>query len=346
MNDKDAQFTLRNYFLLVALEGLISLAFIFSLPKDPDSNWIFGYSPFRLFLITIAFTTVILFFLLSYKSSRNVKWASNWFQKVTAFLQDEKICTSVIGFLLVFFLLGVWLLISVYPLSTYRTPAHQLGTIETIYAYALRLTPFVFWSTAVSLQTNIFVHLYGFGSKEKYYRVFSVIAFFIVPFLLVFFFIVNTIDQNYYKFITNEDNFVEWLTIVCLVLAGIFSLLIAAQIKNRSDPRFWFFMIFAFVCVLSVLEEISWGQRIFDIQSPQFFLENSDQQEINIHNVIQEWFSFQTKNVAAWISFVYGVIFPLITLKSKCPRFFRSSRCANSVLDFSAKLFVICNINE
>ena len=33
-------------------------------------------------------------------------------------------------------------------------------------------------------------------------------------------------------------------------------------------------------------EEISWGQRIFNIQSGDFFLENNKQAETNLHNLI------------------------------------------------------------
>ena len=32
-------------------------------------------------------------------------------------------------------------------------------------------------------------------------------------------------------------------------------------------------------------EEISWGQRIFQIKSPSFFLQNNSQGEINLHNL-------------------------------------------------------------
>jgi hypothetical protein len=69
--------------------------------------------------------------------------------------------------------------------------------------------------------------------------------------------------------------------------------------------------------ILFALEEISWGQRVFGIESTKFFLENSDQQEINVHNVINEWFSIRTKHVAAFVLFAYGAVFPLTAINHR-----------------------------
>lgn len=62
---------------------------------------------------------------------------------------------------------------------------------------------------------------------------------------------------------------------------------------------------------------------MLEIESPQFFLENSDQQEINIHNVIQKWSDIKTKHVAGFILFVYGFIFPFFTKNDKIKIFFK-----------------------
>jgi hypothetical protein len=49
------------------------------------------------------------------------------------------------------------------------------------------------------------------------------------------------------------------------------------QIKDGSNRRFWFCFSITLACVVLALEEMSWGERIFKIQSPKIFLENSDQ---------------------------------------------------------------------
>ena len=48
-------------------------------------------------------------------------------------------------------------------------------------------------------------------------------------------------------------------------------------------------------------------------QSPQ----NSDQREINAHNVIQQKFRVKTKHIAGWTLFVYGVCLPLILVNPR-----------------------------
>jgi len=125
---------------------------------------------------------------------------------------------------------------------------------------------------------------------------------------------VNKIDPYYYITLAKEDNFVEWATVFFFLLTGVLSLFRAFRCRNRSK---WFYLIFGVACFLFALEEISWGQRIFGLESTNFFLENSDQQEINVHNVINEWFSIRTKHVAAFVLFIYGAVLPLAALNQR-----------------------------
>ena len=72
-----------------------------------------------------------------------------------------------------------------------------------------------------------------------------------------------------------------------------------------------FYLLFACFFLVCFFEEISWGQRIFDVVSPEYFIEHSDQQEINVHNIVSERFSIKIKHVAAWVMFAYGVVLPV-----------------------------------
>src|SRR5690606_8892153 len=45
----------------------------------------------------------------------------------------------------------------------------------------------------------------------------------------------------------------------------------------------------ALVCLFGAGEEISWGQRVFDIETPQSLMERNAQQEMNLHNLTFEW---------------------------------------------------------
>ena len=48
-------------------------------------------------------------------------------------------------------------------------------------------------------------------------------------------------------------------------------------------------MLFAIGLLFIALEEISWGQRIFDIKSSDWLIANNYQQEITIHNINDTW---------------------------------------------------------
>lgn len=60
-----------------------------------------------------------------------------------------------------------------------------------------------------------------------------------------------------------------------------------------------------------MLEEISWGQRLFGIESPDFFKRHSDQKETNLHKVFQQWTGLKTRWIAGLALIVYGTLLPL-----------------------------------
>ena len=74
-----------------------------------------------------------------------------------------------------------------------------------------------------------------------------------------------------------EDSILEWGTVVLALIASVFFF-----ISVVLGSRFAFTLCIAWL--IFALEEISWGQRILGIESPEFFLEHNYQQETNIHN--------------------------------------------------------------
>ncbi len=169
--------------------------------------------------------------------------------------------------------------------------------------------------------------------KYRLYKALSRLSIILIPVLLIVFAIIYKTNSRFYIYLTREDNLVEWVTFVLLFLTGVLSLIIAIQIRKNQGPYFWFFLIFSILCILSSLEEISWGQRILGIKSPEFFLKGSDQREINIHNVIQKWaknlsifwitYDLKTKHIVGLTLFVYGTCLPIIALNRSISSFFR-----------------------
>lgn len=74
-----------------------------------------------------------------------------------------------------------------------------------------------------------------------------------------------------------EDSALEWAT-VYLSLAAVVGFFISGIIGARIA------FLFALVWLFFALEEISWGQRILNLNSPEFFIKFSNQPEITLHN--------------------------------------------------------------
>lgn len=84
-----------------------------------------------------------------------------------------------------------------------------------------------------------------------------------------------------------EDGFVENWTLVPLLFATIYALY---QVGFHGRHKTWHFSAFMLLVALFSFfvagEEISWGQRVFDVQSPAFFKQHNAQAETNLHNMV------------------------------------------------------------
>jgi len=97
----------------------------------------------------------------------------------------------------------------------------------------------------------------------------------------------NTNLQYFDEVYTKEDGFVEYGTAFLLFCSAI--LLIYRFLKLQKFKKgFWKFGILALALVFlfGAGEEISWGQRIFNVESSDFFIENNAQGETNLHNIV------------------------------------------------------------
>jgi len=100
-------------------------------------------------------------------------------------------------------------------------------------------------------------------------------------------FLAKTDDAAFMVF-TQEDGLVENLTSLFLFAASGVSIYRVFQYKKAKAPGLWIFTatLLAFLFFFAGGEEISWGQRIFGIQSSEFFLEHNKQAETNLHNMV------------------------------------------------------------
>ncbi len=95
-------------------------------------------------------------------------------------------------------------------------------------------------------------------------------------------------DLNYFETVyAVEDGFVEnsqFVLLLCSSLLLFYYFFKFFKHKNASWKLGVLVMAIAFFFASG--EEISWGQRIFNVQSSEFFIENNAQHETNLHNMV------------------------------------------------------------
>ena len=185
---------------------------------------------------------------------------------------------------------------------------------------------------------------------NRLHSLLSQLSLFLIPLLFIVLAIIYVANSQWYWSLTDEDGVLEWLTVIFLFLASVLACVIAIRIRKSQRAYFWFFVIFSMACLLFSLEEISWGQRIFDIQSSEFFLEHNDQRETNIHNVIQKWgrslslfgvtYDFKTKHIAGLTLLLYGACLPILAQKPQVANFFQHIQCVIPPRVLSLSFFI------
>ncbi len=305
---------------LAVVDGLICITVLLFIPSDSQSVWLLGYSRARILMLIVSTIGICVFAGLFLLLSRLTRWAAKVSRKVEVVLLKERPGTFVVGVFLSLFVFVFMYLVFAYTNLDYRVPSDAVTAMEQIKAYLYRLAPFALWCALLSGQILIVLTFLGYGTQARYYRALQGLSIIIFPLLLAIFWGANKIDPYYYVTLTKEDNLVEWASVIFFLLAGCLSFFLTFKSGKMSQ---WFYIFFGIACIFFALEEVSWGQRVFELESTQFFMENSDQQEINVHNVINEWFSIRTKHIAAIVFFTYGAILPSIALNHRVQVFIK-----------------------
>jgi len=86
--------------------------------------------------------------------------------------------------------------------------------------------------------------------------------------------------------LTKEDGIAEYLTALFLFASAIVFLVKSIRTRRGKNYKMLAFNLLLFLLFFFATgEEISWGQRIFNLRSGDFFLEKNTQDEINFHNL-------------------------------------------------------------
>jgi len=94
-------------------------------------------------------------------------------------------------------------------------------------------------------------------------------------------------DVKHYEFIMQEDYLIEYGSVLFWLLAAVIVLIQSLILIFRKPNKYKLvinlvLMIFFIICAG---EEISWGQRIFNFNTPEFFKVINVQNETTLHNI-------------------------------------------------------------
>jgi hypothetical protein len=288
--------------------GIFSLIWLFTLPSDPKTAWFLGYSPSRWALIVASLAGISLFAGLYLSITKNLTWVNRASESLQHRLEDEFWGTVLLGILTSVLLITVTLLsVTFIEFGTWIDKPYRSIVVLT-QVYLVRFFPILVWLALLSLTGIVLLTRLGFANHVRWFRICAILLFL---YSYVLFEILMRVNEGISRMIAHEDNFIEWATVVFMVLAAIISWIKAFQARKTGNPYIWFFILFGIASMLFALEELNWGQRIIGFETTEFFLEKSDQPVINVHNVINRQFHVRTKHVAAWALIIYGVLLPL-----------------------------------
>lgn len=124
-----------------------------------------------------------------------------------------------------------------------------------------------------------------------------------------------------YARLLEEDGPVEWVSALLMLATCVLVVGLAARLfktAHRNVLAACGLLLFAVLIFFALLEEVSYGQRLFGWESSQFFTEHSDQKETNIHNVVQAYLKkigspvYLTRQFLAIGVGLYGLVLPVM----------------------------------
>ena len=119
--------------------------------------------------------------------------------------------------------------------------------------------------------------------KKKFNR----IVYSLLPFLIIFSYYLYLFNIGRYYPLIREDGILEYLQFILYFISFLYSLKIflyyLKQSKRKIHALFFFFLTFGLLFIAG--EEISWGQRIFQIETPSKLAAINAQGEITLHNI-------------------------------------------------------------
>lgn len=109
---------------------------------------------------------------------------------------------------------------------------------------------------------------------------------FAFPFVGAALFALASVDRELFVFLAEEDSLLEWTQVVILASATVLATLLAARAwRDGRRPHALAYFVLAAGCIFVAGEEVSWGQRILGLETPETLAEVNRQDELTLHNI-------------------------------------------------------------
>ncbi len=154
----------------------------------------------------------------------------------------------------------------------------------------------------VSKLSLYFFALYLLGLNNNYYKVnYRTLIPLLTLAALLYLVIARTWPNDFFLHLVKEDNFIEYSQFFALLFCSYFALVLAKGYRKINKIKSLFFSMLFIFLVFTAGDEISWGQRIVGIHTPESVALANRQGEITVHNlrIIPEvaiWFAYLLAN--------------------------------------------------
>ena len=139
---------------------------------------------------------------------------------------------------------------------------------------------------------NIYLYFKYESLKNSYHRLNKLNKIFII--IIFFLFLIHLVSKitwqtgSVFENLYTEDNLLENFTVLFTLIASYNFIKSTSYIKSKFEK---FIALFASIMLIFfIMEEISWGQRFFNFETPTFINEINLQNETNFHNILNKHF--------------------------------------------------------
>ncbi len=144
-------------------------------------------------------------------------------------------------------------------------------------------------------------------SNGVYFELVSIIMILLISVIILFLFI---FEPSTFNKISSEDHLIEWASAILLfgscVITTLSFLNKNHELNSSKAVRFSIGLL-SFAFFIMAMEEVSWFQRVMDIETPKLF-EGNLQNEMNLHNYVTNLF----ENLYYFGAFVFLVVLPFL----------------------------------